>query len=108
VRHDHDYITIWGYWNGPDEALAAQDLHHYRSISAERACLNNVITERLVAALLERERNEMAEQGFEDLKLKPDHLLLSIAPDDSLVTGAQGWPQVRLCNLELVRKTGKS
>jgi len=107
VREDHDYITIWGYWNGPDEALAAQDLHHYRSISAERACLNNVITERLVAELLERERKELTQQNFEDLKLKPDHLLLSIGPDDALVTGLQGWPQVRLCNLELVRRTAE-
>ena len=21
----HDYMTIWGFWNGPDEALAAKD-----------------------------------------------------------------------------------
>jgi len=104
VRSDHDYITIWGYWNGPDEALAAQDLHHYRSISAERACLNSVIPERLAAELLERARRELTQQSFEDLKLKPDHLLLSIAPDDALVKDAQDRPEVRLCNLELVRR----
>jgi hypothetical protein len=105
VRNDHDYITIWGYWNGPDEALAAQDLYHYRSISVERACLNNVINERLLAELLARARREMAQQDFEDLKLKPDHLILSIAPDDAIVKDAQDRPEVRLCNLELVRRT---
>ncbi|MGD0091252.1 MAG: hypothetical protein ABSE73_15145 [Planctomycetota bacterium] len=104
VRNDHDYITIWGYWNGPDEALAAQDLYHYRSISAMRACLNNVISEMLLAELLARTRSELAQQHFEDLKLKSDHLLLSIAPDDALVKDAQGRPQTRLCSLELVRR----
>ena len=24
-----NYITIWGYWNGPDELLAAQDDGHH-------------------------------------------------------------------------------
>src|ERR1017187_2379927 len=30
VREEYDYITIWGYWNGPEELLAAQDGRFYQ------------------------------------------------------------------------------
>jgi len=104
MRSDHDYITIWGYWNGPDELLAARDLYHYRSINAERACLNGLISERVLAELLERAKANLAQHGFEDLSLRGSHLLLSIGPDDVLVRDPFGQPEVRLCSLELVRR----
>ena len=30
----HEYVTIWGYWNGPDEDLAVKDEVLYKSIDA--------------------------------------------------------------------------
>ena len=34
LSSDRDYITIWGYWNGPDDALAAKDEVIYDGIDA--------------------------------------------------------------------------
>lgn len=104
LTEDHEYITIWGYWNGPDELLAAQDGQYYRGISAEQAYLEQIINGDTLADLLDRAQRRMGRCGFEDLRLKPDHLLISISPDKKLVKDTLGKLQFRLCNFELVRK----
>lgn len=104
LSEDHDYITIWGYWNGPDELLAARDGEYYRGISAEQAYLEQIITGDTLAELLERAQHHLSQCGFEDLRLKSDHLLISIAPDKTLVCNTEGKLEIRLCNFELVRK----
>jgi hypothetical protein len=108
VRPDHDYITIWGYWNGPDELLAARDGQYYRSINSEQACANGFISQELMTELVQNARSRLAKLQFEDLNLKPHHLLLSFAPDNTLVKDTFGKPEVRLCNFELVRRLGYS
>jgi hypothetical protein len=104
LAEDREYITIWGYWNGPDELLAARDGQFYRGLTAEQAYLEQIITADTLAELLERAQQLMGLCGFEDLRLKPDHLLVSIDPDKRLVCDALGRPELRLCNFELMRK----
>jgi hypothetical protein len=103
VRDDCNYITIWGYWNGPDQLLAAHDGRHYTSINAKRAEAQHYITRQRMAELLQSKANKLARCGLEDLNLKPDHLLISFDSDHNLVLDTFGKPEVRLCNFELVR-----
>ena len=42
----HQYLTIWGYWNGPDEALAAKDEDLYRGVDALAAYREGRLTQR--------------------------------------------------------------
>ena len=105
VSQDHEYITIWGFWNGPDEVLAVHDGQYYRGINAEQACQEKLISEEILAELLDRVSRRLTQFGFEDLNLKPDHLLISFGPDNQLVKDTLGKPEVRLCNFELVRRT---
>ncbi len=44
VRREYDYITIWGFWNGPDELLAAQDGKFYRAVNVKRAFADKLIS----------------------------------------------------------------
>ena len=104
VSKEHEYITIWGFWNGPDEALAAYDGRYYRGINAEQACREELITEDALAELLERARRRLTRSGFEDLNFKPDHLLITFSPDNRMVTDTLGKLEFRLCNFELVRR----
>jgi len=104
LRKDHDYITIWGYWNGPDEYLAAQDGQFYRGINAMMAHHSQLISGPMLRDLLERARQRLAKFGFEDLGLKGDHLLLSFTPNNQMVRDTIGKPEVRLCNFELMRR----
>lgn len=104
VQKGCNYITIWGFWNGPDELLAAQDDRHYATMNAKRACANKLISPQVMDELLRSKAGKLAQCGLEDLNLKPDHLLISFDPQQKLVLDSTGKPEVRLCNFELVRR----
>ena len=103
LRKDYDYITIWGFWNGPDALLAAHDGSSYSSMNAKHACAKGLITRRMMEELLKAKAAKLALCGLEDLNLKPDHLLISFNSAGKLVLDAAGKPEVRLCNFEFVR-----
>jgi hypothetical protein len=103
VRVDYDYITIWGFWNGPDEWLAERDGQYYRAVNAEQALNQGLISETTLAQLLERTHLRLARRSFEALNLEPHHLLLSFDAGGEMVLDTVAQPQVRLCNFELVR-----
>ena len=104
IRKEYDYITIWGFWNGPDELLAAQDGRFYQAFNAKHAFAEKMISKQALEELMRLKAERLARCGFEDLNPKPDHLLISFGPDMQLVLGATGKPEVRLCNFELVRR----
>ncbi|MGA2176756.1 MAG: hypothetical protein ABSH38_17405 [Verrucomicrobiota bacterium] len=104
IRKDYDYITIWGFWNGPDELLAVRDGSFYSSLNAQHASAHGLIPRRTMEELLEAMSARLAQCGLEDLNLKPDHLLISFDPEGKLVLDAEGKPEVRLCNFEFVRR----
>ncbi|MHB9010090.1 MAG: hypothetical protein ACYDC1_24525, partial [Limisphaerales bacterium] len=105
VSPDYDYVTLWGFWNGPDEVLAERDGHFYRGLNARHALRRGLITASTLAKARHKLAGRMAEAGFEDLHPKPDHLLISIDPEGVLVRDATGLPEARLCNFELIRPT---
>jgi hypothetical protein len=101
---DHDYITVWGFWNGPDEYLAVRDGRYYRGVDAKRALAEGIISEEMVTDLLERARRRMRRCGVEDLRLKPDHLLISFDPENNLMRDTFGKPELRLCQFDMLRR----
>lgn len=104
IRKGCDYITIWGFWNGPDTLLAEHDGRFYRAINAKRACTTKLISPAQLEDLTQLKATRMARGGFEDLNPKPDHLLISHDSAQNLVLDAEGKPELRLCNFELVRR----
>jgi hypothetical protein len=104
VRKEYDYITIWGFWNGPDELLAVQDGKYYQAVNAKRACTNKLISKQIMEELTQMVTRRQAHCGLEDLNLKPDHLLISFDSEQHLVLDTLGKPEVRLCNFELIRR----
>jgi hypothetical protein len=104
VRQEREYITVWGFWNGPDELLAAADGQYYHAVNARRAAANKLISQQLMKELMQLKAERLAHCGFEDLNPKPDHLLLSFDAAEKLVLSSLGKPEVRLCNFELVRR----
>ena len=104
VRKEYDYITIWGFWNGPDELLAAADGQYYYAVNAQRAFANKTISQEVLKELMRLKAERLARLGFEDLNPKPDHLLVSLDAAEKIVVGTLGKPEVRLCNFELIRR----
>ncbi len=99
-----DYITIWGFWNGPDELLARQDGQFYHAFNAKHASAHGMISNELLADLMQTKLTRLTQCGFEDLNPKPDHLLISFDPANQLVLSSTGKPEVRVCNFELIRR----
>jgi hypothetical protein len=104
VREDYDYITIWGFWNGPDELLALQDGRFYQAFSAKHAFADKMISKEALEEFMRLKAERLARCGFEELNPKPGHLLISFGQDMQMVLAATGKPEVRLCNFELIRR----
>jgi hypothetical protein len=107
ARKDRDYITIWGFWNGPDEVLAAQDGKFYQAINVKRAFAGKLISEQTMTELTQMMSRRLSGCGFDDLNLRPHHLLISFDPAQKLVLDSMNKPEVRLCNFELIRRQAK-
>lgn len=104
MSKEHDYITIWGYWNGTDEMLAVQDGTFYHGVDAARAQTEGLVADEFVTELMVRAAERLRAAGYEDLNSKPDHLLLSFTPDNQLVLTPPDRTDFRLCNFELLRR----
>lgn len=105
-RH-HEYVTIWGYWNGPDEALAAKDEEVYRGIDALAAYREGRLTKDRYVQTMQAVKARLALAGIEDLSLRGNHLLLSLDRRQQLALDNQGLPLVRICNFELLQRQRK-
>jgi hypothetical protein len=103
-RADHNYLTIWGYWNGSAEMAEDRDEAHVQPVDPGRAVARGLITTKLMHQLLERTRGRLQAVGYRDLQLSTAHVLLSIRHDKSMVLDLDGAPSIRLCNFELMNK----
>ena len=104
LRNDHDYIIIWGYWNGPDDMLAARDGDYFEGINALRAWREGIIAEDEYVGLMKRTREKLRGLKVEDLNLRGSHILLSRRfSTGELIRDQNGFPETRICNFELLR-----
>jgi hypothetical protein len=104
LRSNHNYLTIWGFWNGLDEILANKDEAYCRGVNLHEASLNGIITARETRQLLNRQQKKLAAAGYKDLLPKPTHHLLSVRHSGNVVLDADGKPTVRVCNFTLIQK----
>lgn len=101
---EHNYLTVWGYWNGVDEVLAAHDQPYCEGINLLQAWTGGFITAEEMRALMAAAQERVRREGFEYVELKPSHFVLSLRPDNTLIRDADGTPAVRLCNFESLRR----
>ncbi|MBN1383620.1 MAG: hypothetical protein JW983_01900 [Elusimicrobia bacterium] len=104
LKVNRSYIIIWGYWNGPDEKLAAKDGDYYEGINALRAYRDGIITQKEYITLLQVAREKLLKVKIEDLNLRGNHLLISFDSKGSLITDDHGIPEIRICNFEFLRR----
>lgn len=104
LSRDHEYMTIWGFWTGPDDAMAAKDEAVYKGIDALAAYRDKRLTKNEYFRLMRTMKKRLAAVGIEDLSLRGNHLLLSIDREQQLARDKSGQLQVRVCNFELLTK----
>jgi hypothetical protein len=103
LSRQHEYVTIWGYWNGPDETLAVKDEVVYKGIDALAAYRDGRLTQREYVRVVRAAKRRLAAAGVEDLSLRGNHLLLSIDREQKLAVDDKQMPLIRICNFELLR-----
>jgi hypothetical protein len=107
LRRDHDYIIMWGYWNGPDDMLAARDGDYFEGVNALQAWREGIITEEEYVDLMERIRERIRSLKVEDLNLRGTHILLSRrCSTGELIRDCKNSFETRICNFELLRMAG--
>jgi hypothetical protein len=104
LKKHHDYIILWGYWNGTDEMLAAFDGNYFTPISALNAYRHSIISRNVYFAIMEKTRDIMLTVGVEDLNFRGTHILLTLNENRKIVEGKDGLPVARLCNLEYLKR----
>ena len=104
LRMDRDYILIWGYWRGLEDDQAPGDSGYWTPIDATRAAAKGIIPPSDLPELVERQRKNLAQAGFEDMTLCGDHILMSYIPDGAVKRDAQEQYELRQCNFEMVRR----
>jgi hypothetical protein len=107
LQKEHNYIIIWGYWNGLDEKLAVNDSDYLEGINALSAFRESIISRDEYVSLLKRKEERLRHAGFEDLHLRGSHVLLSLDSRGKLLRDAQGIPEMRICNFELLKRITK-
>ena len=105
LRPGRDYVTVWGYWNGPDEMLANKDGAYFKGLNGAQALAMGLLNESSLGELLERERRRLAGAGVEALRLPPEHLLLSLDSRGVLINDLDGKLETRICNLQFLKRT---
>jgi len=104
LRPDHDYILIWGYWRGLEDAEACTDAPRWASIDAAQACRAGMLSANQLGEMLARQRRVLAEAGYDDVNLRGEHIVLSYRPGGSFKTDEAGQIELRHCNFEFVRR----
>lgn len=102
----HNYLTIWGFWNGLDEMLASKDEAYCVGVDLARAVQRGLVTAETSREVMERANRRLREAGFLDLDPRPSHFLLSQRHDKSLILDADGTPSLRRCNFAMIKRLG--
>ena len=101
----HNYMTIWGYWNGPDEKLAEKEDDFCEGVNMLYAYRTGAIFREEYMSIVQNMKERLQSVGIEDLNLSGKHLLISVNANREIIRAEQGNPDIRICNFEFLKKT---
>jgi len=107
LQEKHNYITIRGYYNGPDHSVAEKG-PLYTPVDLSRAAYQGIINESRCRKLLEGVKDKLRTIGYDGSLLKANDVLLAVDSDGRIMNNRSGEPEVILCNFELVWKVSDS
>jgi hypothetical protein len=104
LQEDHNYITIRGYYNGPDQWVAEHEEALYTPMDLSRAVYNRIINELQCREFLDGVKETLRQNGFDGSSLRANDLLLAIDDKKEIMKSDSGEPMVLICNFELIWK----
>jgi len=106
LREDRNYITIRGYFNGPDSYVASHDTRLYRPVDLGKAVMEGVTNKAQADRILESVTTRLYDEGYDGRLLKLNDLIFGVDEDGTILTDASGEPEARICNLGLIGQRG--
>ncbi|MDA8101264.1 MAG: hypothetical protein M0042_16715 [Nitrospiraceae bacterium] len=102
----HNYITIRGYYNGPDEWVAQAEGALLTPVDLVKAVRRKVIAEERSAAFRSRVIERLRDAGYDGTLLKANDLLIALDAEGRIMNDRSGQPMVIISNFEILWKTG--
>ena len=104
LQEEHNYISVRGYYNGPDDWVARQSGPLYNRVSLAEAAGNGILGMDTCLLLLEKVKGNLEKAGYNGSLLKLDELVLSVDNNGRIVKDDTGGPKVVICNFEYIWK----
>ncbi len=104
LGEDHNYITIRGYYNGPDEWVSKQEGALLTPVDLAKAVRKKIIDESQSRKFLEKVVARLRAAGYDGSLLKPNDLLLAVDAKGGIMKDKSGEPDVIICNFEVIWK----
>jgi hypothetical protein len=100
----HNYITIRGYYNGPDEWVSKHEGELLTPVDLMKAVRRKIISETECKNFLERVIERLRKAGYDGSLLKANDLLLAVNKKGEIIKDESGEPDVIICNFEVLWK----
>lgn len=104
LRENHYYITIRGYYNGPDQWVAEHGDSLYNPVDLYKATYRGIIDEAQCQYFLTSVKSKLKTAGYDGSLLKANDLLLAVDDKSNIMKNNSGEPEVIICNFELIWK----
>lgn len=104
LRENHNYITIRGYYNGPDHWVAEHEGPLYVPIDLSNALSKGIIDKSQFRRFSDNVKKKLEDAGYDGSLLKPNDFLIAMGKDGKLMKNDAGEPEVFICNFELIWK----
>ncbi len=101
---DHNYITIRGYYNGPDEWVSQHENELFTPTDLIKAVRRKIIDEAQCRRFVEKTCARLRETGYDGSLLKANDLLIALDSKEKIVTDQSGEPDIIICNFEVIWK----
>jgi len=104
LRENHNYITIRGYYNGPDKWVAEHSDALYTPVDLSRAPYRGIIDESQCQNLLDKVKEKLKNVDYDGSLLKTNDLLLAVDDNGEIMKNNSGETEVIICNFEFIWK----
>ena len=104
LREDRNYITIKGFFNGPDPWVATHEGQLYKPYDLDRAVAGGILNRGEAIKLLVVTRSRLKNIGYDGTLLGLNDILIAVDPSGVIVMDAEGRPEARICDFELIHK----
>jgi hypothetical protein len=104
LQRRYNYITIRGYYNGPDEWVAEHETGLFTPIDLTRAPDMGFFNESRCESLLGAVQEKLKNAGYDGSLLRKNDLLLAMDNKGNLMKNSEGDPEMIICNFELIWK----